>query len=79
MKNQLIGIVTWFNSANPGTVFQAYALQKYINGIPQFQAELINYRYEAAYNNIIFAHGYGPLSWIIRLLLRYRKYKSSSS
>jgi hypothetical protein len=78
MKNQLIGIVTWFNSANPGTVFQAYALQKYINGIPQFQAELINYRYEAAYNNIIFAHGYGPLSWIIRLLLRYRKYKSSS-
>ena len=37
-----IGIVTWFNYANPGTAFQAYALQQYINSIPHCKAELLN-------------------------------------
>ena len=42
MKDQKIGIVTWFNYANPGTAFQAYALQQYINNIPYCKAEVIN-------------------------------------
>lgn len=42
MKDQKIGIVTWFNFANPGTAFQAYALQEYINSIPLCKAEIIN-------------------------------------
>ena len=42
MKDQKIGIVTWFNYANPGTAFQAYALQEFINNIPLCKAEIIN-------------------------------------
>ena len=42
MKNKKIGIVTWFYYPNPGTAFQAYALQKYISSIPQCQAEIVN-------------------------------------
>ena len=45
MDKHLIGIVTWHESPNPGTVFQAYALQQFINRIPSFEAELINYKY----------------------------------
>ena len=45
MDNQLIGIVTWPKAANPGTVFQAYALQQFINRIPTLKAEVINYKY----------------------------------
>lgn len=40
--DQKIGIVTWFNYANPGTAFQAYALEQYINSIPHCDAEVIN-------------------------------------
>lgn len=39
MKEQKIGIVTWFYYANPGTAFQAYALSQYINSIQNFEAE----------------------------------------
>lgn len=74
MEKQKIGIVTWFFAANPGTAFQAYALQQYINSLPHCKAELVNYKYEAGYNNIAFAHGYGPLSWAVRTLLNVRKY-----
>ena len=37
-----IGIATWFYYANPGTAFQAYALQKYINSVSDYRAEVIN-------------------------------------
>lgn len=42
MESQKIGIVTWFNYPNPGTAFQAYALQQYICSIPQCKVEVIN-------------------------------------
>ena len=42
MKDQKIGIVTWFYYANPGTAFQAYALQQYINSIPHCKVEIVN-------------------------------------
>lgn len=41
-KKKRIGIITWFYFANPGTAFQAYALQQYINSIPDFESEVIN-------------------------------------
>lgn len=45
MDKRLIGIVTWHKAPNPGTVFQVYALQQFINSIPSFEAEVINYKY----------------------------------
>lgn len=37
-----IGIVSWFNYANPGSAFQAYALQRFINNFPSCDAEFVN-------------------------------------
>ena len=38
-----IGIVTWFYFANPGTAFQAYALQHYLNKcVPNCEAEVLS-------------------------------------
>lgn len=75
-----IGIVTWFNYANPGTAFQAYALQKYINGIPNCKAEFIN-----ILNSLIgvlnapilklYAKEYGCFSFLIRFCLAIKAYK----
>ena len=48
MTKKKIGIVTWFYFANPGTAFQAYALQQYINSIPNCDAEVLN-MYNATY------------------------------
>ena len=41
-RNTRIGIVTWFYFANPGTAFQAYALQHYLNNIPNCEAEILS-------------------------------------
>lgn len=79
-EKQLVGIVTTvMNVANAGTCFQAWALQQFINSLPGFKAELVNYEMEAPkFNNISFAYGYGPLSWVIRAMLQRRADKFSS-
>lgn len=70
MNNQLIGIVTWAYSANPGTTFQAYALQQFINRIPSFKAEVINYKYISPKNK---KHRY--LYFFLKPLISLRSYR----
>lgn len=78
MKIQKIGIVTWFYYPNPGTAFQAYALQRYISGMPQFQAEILNINSPKnalkAPINRYYAKRYGPFSLFIRAFLGYKSY-----
>ena len=80
MKDQKIGIVTWFNYPNPGTAFQAYALQQYICSIPQCQAEIINMlgnsikdSFKAPINRP-YARQYGPFYKFVRVLLGIKSY-----
>lgn len=79
-KKQLVGIVTYVrDGTNAGCCFQAWALQQYINSLPSFKAELVNYEVDAPkYVNIAYANGYGPLSWAIRSILDWKAYKFSS-
>ena len=80
MKIQKIGIVTWFNYPNPGTAFQAYALQQYICSIPQCQAEIINMLGNSTKNaikapiNRHYAKQYGSFYKIARFLLGIKSY-----
>ena len=83
MKDQKIGIVTWFNYANPGTAFQAYALQQYINSLPYCEAELVNIlNHVADMLNApilkLYANGYGYLSFPIRFCLAVKAYNFCS-
>lgn len=80
MKDQKIGIVTWFNYANPGTAFQAYALQQYINCISHcYRAELINIG-NSSLNMInapilkLYAKEYGRFSLLVRIWLGIKAY-----
>ena len=79
-KCQLVGILTFVRDCtNAGTCFQAWALQQFINSLPNFKAELINYEVDVPkYSNIRYTHGYGPLSWILRRILDRKAYKFSS-
>ena len=79
-KCQLVGILTFVRDCtNAGTCFQAWALQQFINSLPNFKAELINYKVDVPkYSNIRYTHGYGPLSWILRRILDWKAYKFSS-
>ncbi len=83
MKDQKIGIVTWFYYANPGTAFQAYALQQYINSILHCKAELINIAngFFSMINAPIFklyAKEYGRFSIVIRIYLGIKAYRFCS-
>lgn len=42
VERKRVCIQTWYYYPNPGTAFQAYALQNYIDSLPQFQAEILN-------------------------------------
>lgn len=83
MKNQKIGIVTWFNYANPGTAFQAYALQEYVNSIPLCKAEFINTS-NLLINMLnapilrIYGKKYGLFSIPARILLGIKAYRFCS-
>lgn len=79
-NRQLVGIVTFArNSANAGSCFQAWALQQFISNLPNFKAELINFKGKGSgFHNIKYAHGYGPLSWAIRAFYQWRTYRFSS-
>ena len=78
MENQKVGIRTWFYYPNPGTAFQAYALQRFINTIPQFRAEVINMDSPktaiTAAINLYYAKHYGPFSKIVRGILGIKSY-----
>lgn len=83
MENQKIGIVTWFNYANPGTAFQAYALQQYINSIPHCKAEAVNLsnRICSMINAPIlklYAKKYGRYTLPARILLGIKAYRFCS-
>lgn len=80
MKNQKIGIVTWFNYPNPGTAFQAYALQQFICSIPQCRAEIINMLGNSTKDAIKapvirpYARQYGSFYKIVRVILGIKSY-----
>ena len=79
MKDQKIGIITWFYYANPGTAFQAYALQQYINSIPHCKTEIVNMfnHYLTTINAPIlkvYAKEYGFFSLPIRICLGIKAY-----
>ena len=42
MREKRIGIFTWFYYANPGTAFQAYALQRFVHCVLNCKVEVIN-------------------------------------
>lgn len=75
-----IGIVTWFYFPNPGTAFQAYALQNYIGRIPHCRAEIVNMlgnNYKkpfCASINRYYAEHYGFFSNLVRILLGIKSY-----
>ena len=51
-KNKIkIGLVSFISPFNPGTIFQNYALLRFINNLPNVSAELINYRGKVRYFN----------------------------
>lgn len=79
-RKKLVGIITFAqNSTNAGTCFQAWALQKFISSLPDYQAELINFKGKGKrYSYISQANGYGPLSWAIRAILDWKVWKFSS-
>ena len=83
MKIQKIGIVTWFNYPNPGTAFQAYALQQYISRIPQCKAEIVDMSGMLGSSpmnpitagiNRYYANHYGLFSLFVRVLLGIESY-----
>ena len=80
MQSKLVGIITFTkNCTNAGTCFQAWALQQYISSLPNFKAELINFKGKGkSFANISYANGYGPLSWAIRTILKWKAWKFSS-
>lgn len=83
MKAQKIGIVTWYNYPNPGTAFQAYALQQFINSIPSCEAEVINIMNDFYYtikSSIIkrYSKEYGLFSKPVLLYLGLQSYKFCS-
>lgn len=43
MREKKVGLITWFNYANPGTAFQAYALLRFINSVSNCNAEVLNF------------------------------------
>ena len=74
-----VGILTWFYYPNPGTAFQAYALQQYINSIPYFSAELLNIVNRTkdcvtAPINRRYARQYGFFNKYVRFLLGIKSY-----
>lgn len=79
-KKQLVGIVTWFYYPNPGTAFQAYALQNYISNLPQCRAEIINIWGARPKNaiggpiNRYYAHFYGVFSWLVLVIIGIKGY-----
>lgn len=85
-----IGIVTWFYYPNPGTAFQAYALQHYISSIPNCKAEIVNMLGSNPKDSLLapinraYASHYGFLSKsayltkFIRLILGIKSYKYCS-
>ncbi len=86
--NQKVGILTFSYSSNPGSVLQAYALQKTINDMDGQNAFIINYQKTGADRPVVGQNVfYGPLrtwtpkkliSWTVRCIAypaRMRKYK----
>ena len=83
MQNKKIGIVTWFYYPNPGTAFQAYALQRYINSIPHCEAEILNMLNKTrdcvnAPINHYYSNFYGFFSWLVRVYLGIKSYNYCS-
>ena len=83
MKYQKIGIVSWFYYANPGSAFQAYALQQYINSIPCCNAEFVNIMnsFIGMLNAPIlkyYAEKHGRLYLLIRVFLALKAYRFCS-
>lgn len=82
MKDLKIGIVTWFNYANPGTAFQAYALQQYVNGISHCKAEIVNVNHSLTMIHApilrIYAKKYGLFSFPVSVCLGIKAYKFCS-
>ena len=85
---QKVGILTFSFSSNPGSVLQAYALQKTINTMSNCEAFIVNYQKTGADRPVVGQNVFfGPLrtytpkkviSWTIRCLaypMRMRKYK----
>lgn len=77
-NEQLIGIVTWFNYANPGTALQAYALQQYINGIPHCKAEIVNMMNTLKSMFSILAKDCSRFKYLIRICLGIKSYRFCS-
>ena len=77
-KEQLVGIRTCFYFPNPGTAFQAYALQQYISRLPHFRAEILNTNSSrSAINapiNRYYAKHYGSFSLLARIFLGIKSY-----
>ena len=74
-----VGILSWFNYPNPGTAFQAYALQQYISSLPCYSAELLNMvnRPQSCFYapiNRYYANKYGVFSRLVKVLLGIKSY-----
>ena len=75
-----VGIITWFYYPNPGTAFQAYALQQYIDSIPHSCAEIINILGNSTKNaikapiNRYYTRQYGSFYKCVRFLLGIKSY-----
>ena len=83
MKDQKIGIATWYYYANPGTALQAYALQQYISSIPHCSAEIINIHssLKSLVNTSIlkrYGKDYGKYSKLMRICLGIKAYRFCS-
>lgn len=77
-KSQLIGIFSWFWTNNAGTNLQAYALQQFINSIPNYKAEYIRFAASKPQLLIVAANGRGLKPWLIRKYISFRKYRFCS-
>lgn len=78
MEKIKIGILTWYYYPNPGTAFQAYALQHFINSVHRCRAEILNINsIRSAFLapiNSYYANHYGVMSLSIRILLGIKSY-----
>ena len=75
-----IGIVTWFYYPNPGTAFQAYAIQQFISSISNYRTEVVNMLgsnpKDCFYSpiNRYYSKHYDPFSKLVRVILGIKSY-----
>ena len=75
-----VGILTWSHYPNPGTAFQAYALQQYIDSMPHCRAEIINILGNSTKNSVkapvnrYYASQYGSLYKFVKFLIGIKSY-----